>query len=106
MNEPCIFCKIEQNIIPATKLVDETNFFVIKDIHPKAPKHYLLIPKAHYALLSEQTKAQAEAFGNMLLKIKDYETLLQIEEGYSLKINQKAGGGQEVMHLHVHILAN
>lgn len=102
----CIFCKIASGEVSAQKLVDTADYFIIRDLHPKAPKHYLLIPKQHYALLEEQTDVQAKKFGLMLQSLKNHEKVLGIEQGYSLRINQKAGGGQEVMHLHVHILAN
>ncbi|MFA6859863.1 MAG: HIT domain-containing protein [Clostridia bacterium] len=102
----CIFCKIASGEIPSTKIVDEEKFFIIKDIHPKALKHFLLITKEHYALLENQSEKQASEFGEILASIHKYEKILGIENGFSLRINQKAGGGQEIAHLHVHILAD
>ena len=102
--ENCIFCKIRDGIINSKKYYEDENFFIIADISPKAKKHYLAIPKNHYALLANQTEKDAEVLGKMLNTIPKLERELGIEGGYRLIINQGENGGQEVAHLHVHIL--
>ena len=100
----CIFCKIRDGEIESKKFYEDENSFMIADISPKAKKHYLFIPKRHYALLSEQTENDCVILGKMLAKIPALAGSLGIENGYRLIINQGADSGQEVPHLHVHIL--
>ncbi len=100
----CIFCKIANGEIQSKKFYEDENSFIIADISPKAKKHYLFIPKRHYAYLSEQTKTDTKILGDMLAKIPSLAKELGIENGYRLIINQGSDGGQEVPHLHVHIL--
>lgn len=100
----CIFCKIRDNEINSKKYYEDENSFIIADISPKAKKHYLYIPKRHYALLSEQSSEDVKILGEMLNSIPKLARDLGIENGYRLIINQGSDGGQEVPHLHVHIL--
>ncbi|MCL1901811.1 MAG: HIT domain-containing protein, partial [Firmicutes bacterium] len=55
MKDDCIFCKINNGLIPAKKLYEDDNFFVIADIDPKCKNHYLAIPKNHYKLLKDMS---------------------------------------------------
>ena len=102
--ENCIFCKIRDNIIKSKKYFENKDFFIIADVNPKAKKHYLMIPKNHYAYLSEQNESDCKILGEMLNILPKLEKTLGIENGYRIIINQKEDGGQEVSHLHVHIL--
>ena len=100
----CIFCKIGNGEIPSKKFYEDEDFFIISDINPKAKKHYLAIPKRHYAYISEQTNEDSVILGKMLNKIAMLSNELEIQNGYRLIINQGEDGRQEVKHLHVHIL--
>ena len=100
----CIFCKIRDNEINSKKYYEDENSFIIADISPKAKKHYLYIPKKHYAMLCEQTEEDKVILGDMLNKIPSLAKDLGVENGYRLIINQGSDGGQEVPHLHIHIL--
>lgn len=100
----CIFCKIRDGEINSKKYYEDENSFIIADISPKAKKHYLFIPKNHYKLLSEQTKKDVLILGKMLSNIPKLTSVLGIENGYRIIINQGDDGRQEVPHLHVHIL--
>ena len=102
--ENCIFCKIRDGVINSKKYYEDDNFFIIADISPKAKKHYLAIPKNHYPLLANQIEKDVEVLGKILNTIPKLESELGIEGGYRLIINQGENGGQEVPHLHVHIL--
>ena len=102
--ENCIFCKINNGEIKSKKIFENDDFFIIEDINPKAKKHYLAIPKNHYALLSEQLENDIFTLGKILNKIPKLSGLLGIENGYRLMINQGENGCQTVGHLHVHIL--
>ncbi len=99
----CIFCKIRDGEIPSPKLYEDDEVFVIRDINPRAKCHYLMIPKDHYAYLGDKN-ANGEVLGRALKKIADLAPSLGLSNGYRVIINQGADGGQEVMHLHIHIL--
>lgn len=103
MND-CIFCKIMKGDIPSEKVYEDDKMLIIKDIDPKAERHFLMIPKKHYKLLSEMTADDAVDLGNCLKKIPALTALLGLEKGYRLVINQGDDAGQTVFHLHVHIL--
>lgn len=100
----CIFCKIGKGEINSKKFYEDEDFFVIADISPKAKKHYLMIPKNHYKLLSQQTNYDNEVLAKMLKKLPELQHTLGLDGGYRLIINQDDNGGQEVPHLHIHIL--
>lgn len=100
----CIFCKIIAGEIPSDKLYEDDDAIIIRDIDPKAEKHYLLIPKRHYKLISEMTDDDAAAFARAIRKIPVLAEKLGLTGGYRLVINQGDDAGQTVFHLHVHIL--
>ena len=99
----CLFCKIAAGDIPSSKIYEDDEVYAFKDIHPKAPTHVLVIPRTHVATLSD---ADDPALLGMLMhrsrKIAD--EVLGLTAGYRVVINVREGGGQEVFHLHVHIL--
>ena len=99
----CLFCKIAAGEIPSGKVYEDDEVFAFKDIHPKAPTHVLVIPKTHVATLSD---CDDPAVLGMLMdrtrRIAD--EVLELAPGYRVVINVREGGGQEVFHLHVHIL--
>ena len=103
MND-CVFCKIRDGVIPSEKVYEDETMFLIKDIDPKAERHYLMIPKRHFKLLSEMTEKDTEDLGRCLKKIPELSSLLGLEGGYRLVINQGDDAGQTVFHLHVHIM--
>lgn len=103
MND-CIFCKIIKGEIPSAKMYEDERMIIIKDIEPKAARHFLMIPKRHYKLLSEMTEQDAADLAVCLKKIPQLTELLGLEGGYRLVINQGDDAGQTVFHLHVHIL--
>ncbi len=101
----CLFCKIIAGEIPATKLYEDADMIVIKDIDPKAKNHFLCIPKSHFKLLSEMDAEQTALVGRCLSKIPTLEKELELTNGYRLVINQGDDAGQTVFHLHIHILS-
>lgn len=103
MND-CIFCKIKDGIIPSEKFYEDDNMFIIKDIDPKAEKHYLLIPKKHFRLLTEMTADDEIMLGKCLKKLSELSGRLGLDNGYRLIINQGDDAGQTVFHLHIHVL--
>ena len=104
MND-CLFCKIIAGEIPATKVYEDDDMLIFKDIDPKAKNHHLCIPKSHFKLLAEMTDEQAELVKKCLKKIPTLVKELGLENGYRLVINQGEDAGQTVFHLHIHILS-
>jgi diadenosine tetraphosphate (Ap4A) HIT family hydrolase len=103
--ENCLFCKIIAGEIPATKMYEDNDMIIIKDIDPKAKNHFLCIPKSHFKLLADMTEEQSEQVRKCLKKIPTLEKELGLENGYRLVINQGDDAGQTVLHLHIHILS-
>ena len=102
--EDCIFCKIKVGELPSTKLYEDEDFMIIRDINPVAKIHLIAIPNEHYASLEMQTDEGARVLGKILNKIGDLADSLGLENGYRLVINQGEDAGQTVHHLHVHII--
>lgn len=100
----CVFCSIINGEIPAQKMYEDDLMIVIKDIEPKAERHFLAIPKHHYKLLADMTQQDSLNLAKILKKIPQLSELLGLENGYRLVINQGDDAGQTVFHLHIHIL--
>lgn len=100
----CIFCKIIKGEIKSEILYENEGFIIINDISHMAKKHYLIIPKTHFAYLNEVNEEKAKLFSKIMLNMKDIENKLNLEDGYRLVINQRENAGQTVNHLHIHIL--
>jgi histidine triad (HIT) family protein len=103
MND-CIFCKIIKGEIPTKKFYEDKHCIIIEDINKIAKKHYLLIPKNHYALLEEAKLKDQISLGKSLKKLTTLKQELGLENGYRLIVNQGKDAGQTVHHLHLHIL--
>lgn len=103
--EDCLFCKFANGAIPVDKVYEDEDFIIIKDIAPVAKNHYLAIPKNHFKYLAEMGDNEAALVGRMLKKIPELTSLLHLENGYRLVINQGDDAGQTVPHLHIHILS-
>ena len=100
----CIFCKIIKGEIKSEILYETEDFIIINDISHMANKHYLIIPKTHFAYLKEVDYEKSKIIANVMIKLKDIENKLGLEDGYRLVINQRENAGQTVNHLHMHIL--
>ena len=95
----CLFCKIEKGEIPSPRVYEDELFFVIRDINPRAKIHLLAIPKGHV-----ETIGEAKNVGEIMNRIGAHYTEWGLEKGYRVIINQGSDGGQEVPHLHIHLL--
>ena len=105
MVEICVFCKIRDGEIPSDILHRDEHCFVIRDINPMAPVHLLVIPVEHFALLSEVESDLNETAGAMFDAARKMAVAEGVaENGYRLVINQGRDGGQEVLHLHMHVM--
>ncbi len=103
--EDCIFCKIVRGEIPAERVLEDDRFLAIKDLHPKAPVHVLVLPKEHLASLDQVGQWRADQSHALLECIVAVADKLGIREsGYRIVSNVGPDAGQEVDHLHVHVL--
>lgn len=100
----CIFCKIANGEIPSTKLYEDDDMIIIKDLNPQAPVHLLLIPKEHYANIIEMSDAQAQTLAKCVKKLSALTDQLGLQNGFRLVSNKGEDGCQSVGHLHIHIL--
>lgn len=100
----CIFCKIVAGQIPSRKVYEDEDVLAFHDIHPAAPVHFMLIPKAHVDSLAECTDAHRDILGKILLLAPKLAKEQGLDNGFRTMINTGKGGGQEVFHLHVHVL--
>jgi len=98
----CIFCKIVEGKIPSTKIYEDDDVIVFKDIHPIAPVHFLIVPKIHVESLASCDLAHQTLLGNMLL-LTPKLAVEQGLKGFRTMINTGKEGGQEVFHLHIHV---
>lgn len=106
-NDPnCIFCKIAAREIPSTTVFEDDEFYVFPDIHPTAPVHLLIIPKDHVLRsVAEMDESQTGLLGRMIYRAKLLAEQQGIaEDGYRLVFNVRHHGGQEVDHIHLHLL--
>lgn len=101
----CLFCKIIAGEIPADKVYEDDEMTIIRDIDPKAPCHYLCLPRDHFSSLAEMDERREALVGRCMKKIADLSDALRLGGGYRLVVNQGADAGQTVFHLHIHILA-
>lgn len=106
MSELSIFSRIINGEIPADILYQDELCICIKDIHPQAPTHLLLIPKKPIPKLADATESDKTLLGHLLLKAGDIARELKVENGFRVVINNGESAGQTVFHLHLHILAN
>lgn len=103
MKEECIFCKVVGGEIPAEVVYQDSQFLAIRDIHPAAPEHLLVLPKQHFATIAQCPEDPLLA---ALLRAVHHTAKAAgiAESGYRLVLNQGPDAGQEVPHLHFHVL--
>lgn len=104
----CIFCKIVAGEVPSRKVYEDEDIYVFHDISPWAPVHFLMIPKRHIPSLAQLESQDAELMG----KIMTLAPKLALEQGcnpypdggFRVVINTGLEGGQEIHHLHIHVM--
>lgn len=103
--EDCLFCKIIRKEIPSTVVYEDEEILAFKDIHPVAPVHILVIPKKHIGSLVELTSEDEAVIGRIYTVINKIAKQENIDEkGFRVIVNCGEDGGQEVKHLHFHLL--
>jgi histidine triad (HIT) family protein len=101
----CLFCKIIKKEIPSVTIFEEDDIIAIKDIRPIAPVHILILPKKHIKSVNDFKKKDADMIGRMILVAKKIaEDMDTSERGYKLLFRTGEWGGQEVPHVHLHLI--
>lgn len=104
--EDCVFCKIINGEIPSEKVYEDDEILAFKDINPAAPIHVLVIPKKHIESLLKLQEEDFDLVGKIQKVINKLAKQFNIEEeGFRVIVNCGKDAGQEVMHLHYHLLA-
>ncbi len=100
--QDCIFCKIANKEIPSNFVYEDEDCVAFNDLNPQAPTHILVIPKKHYASLNELD--DVKIMGALLNAVKNVTKKLNITD-YRTVINTGKKAGQEVFHIHFHVLS-
>jgi histidine triad (HIT) family protein len=104
--EDCIFCKMIKGEIPVNKVYEDDEILAFYDINPATPIHILVIPKKHIDCIAHMQKEDEQLIGkiygviNKIAEEKGFK-----ENGFRVIVNSGKDSGQEVMHLHFHVLA-
>ncbi len=101
----CLFCKIINKEINSDIVFENDDFLVFKDIHPKADIHLLIVPKNHIDSVDNVKDDDSCVLGGVFLTARDVAKNIGVSGGYKLQINVGRDGGQEIDHIHVHLLA-
>lgn len=103
--ENCIFCKIVNGEIPSEKVYEDDKILAFKDINPIAPIHILIIPKKHIENLMEVQLEDTEIISDIFASIPQIAKKMNVDkDGFRLISNCGKDAGQEVMHLHFHLI--
>jgi histidine triad (HIT) family protein len=104
----CLFCKIVAGKIPSKRVYEDDEIYAFHNIHPLAPVHFLMVPKTHIASMAQVQDADAGLLGRMLAlapKLALQEGCQPYPEGgFRIVTNTGAQGGQEIHHLHFHVM--
>lgn len=100
----CIFCRIVAGEIPAEIVYQDEQVLVFRDINPRARVHLLLIPKLHIESLNDLRPEHDALIAQMMQRLPTLAREQGLDNGFRTIINTGKGGGQEVFHLHIHLL--
>ncbi len=102
--DDCIFCKIIAGEIPSKKLYEDDEVLAFWDISPQAPAHFLVVPKKHIPAPVDVTEDDEKVIGKLIRVAAELAKEQGVEDGYRLICNNGAKAGQEVFHVHMHLL--
>lgn len=105
MVQNCVFCKIIQKQLPAKVIAENDTVIVIQDIAPKAPIHYLIIPKKHIENIQKLHKNDVQIMGEIALMAQELSEALPHNGDFRLLSNNGVTAGQVVFHMHFHFLS-
>ena len=101
----CIFCKIANGEIPATKVYEDDTVVAFNDLEPKAPTHILVIPKAHITSAADIDEANSNVIGHIFEVIAKIARDQNMNDGFRVVNNCGDSAGQTVKHIHFHLMA-
>ena len=105
MSDDCLFCKIVKGEIPSGKVYEDEELFAFDDIHPKGPVHILIIPKKHYATLNDIPDGEFGFVSKVFRLAKKLAKEKGVDQsGYRTLVNTMKDSGQEVFHIHWHVI--
>ncbi len=104
MTSECLFCRIARGDVPSRKAYEDEEILAFHDIHPAAPVHLLVIPKLHLDSLVDAGPEHEALLGKLTLLAPRLAKQQGCDNGFRVVINNGPDGGQEVYHLHMHIL--
>lgn len=104
--EDNVFFKILQGALPAKTVFEDEDVLAFQDINPKAPTHVLVIPKKNIATFGDLCEENPDFIGCFFKKVHHVASVLGVADGYKISIHNGASGGQEVFHVHAHILSD
>ncbi|RMD70512.1 MAG: histidine triad nucleotide-binding protein [Gammaproteobacteria bacterium] len=104
MANDCLFCRIVAGEIPSERVYEDEQVVAFKDIHPKAPVHILVVPRLHIPSLFEVRPEHDGLMAHLCRTLPEIARQLGLERGFRVIINNGPEGGQEILHLHVHLL--
>ncbi|MFO7932046.1 MAG: histidine triad nucleotide-binding protein [Thermodesulfobacteriota bacterium] len=105
MGDDCLFCKIANGETGTEFLMETPELVVFKDINPAAPVHLLLVPKRHIRSVNDITEEDRTILSDLIFAAKEMAATMGVAEtGYRLFFNVEKGGGQEIFHLHMHLI--
>ena len=109
----CIFCKIASGKIPAKMIYEDPDLMAFHDINPSSPVHFLIVPRSHISTLADSSESHIELLGKMMVLAPKLAAELgcgykseagEPSGGFKALINTGPDGGQEVYHLHMHVM--
>lgn len=104
-NASCLFCRIIRKEIPANIVYEDDDVVAFDDIKPQAPLHVLIIPRNHIERVTDLTDKDAAMAGKLIVAAKKIAQTRGIQEsGYRIVLNCNKDAGQEVFHIHAHLL--
>lgn len=104
-NDNCLFCNIAARKIPAKTVFEDDDVIAFEDIKPQAPVHIIIIPRRHIETLEAATEADAAIVGKLVMSARKIARSKGIAaSGYRVVINCNKDSGQEIFHIHVHLL--
>jgi histidine triad (HIT) family protein len=105
MSSDCVFCKIAAGELPAAIVMSDDEFVAFRDVHPKAPVHLLVVPRRHVASLDRVDELAPGTSARLLHFIAAVAREADVDEtGYRVITNTGPDAGQEVHHLHWHVI--
>lgn len=105
MKRDCVFCRIAAKEIPAKIVYEDDQIIAFDDIRPQAPVHVLIIPKTHYASLNDVSAGRTGVIAALLEKAPVIAESKGVKSsGYRVVVNTGHDSGQDVLHIHVHLL--